>query len=245
VCLPMSWASVEPAEGDFRWGPHDQLLDWSIAAGYHVVGGPLIDCATGHLPAWVWLWEKDLASIASFMCDFVEMTVKRYKGRVRNWQLTAGSNTNSLLGLGEEEMLWLALRIAEAARQIDHNVELVVGIAQPAGEYLASQVRTHSPFVFADTLIRSGLNLAALDLELVMGVWPRGSYCRDILARSRLIALYSLLGLPLQITMGVPSGVGQDDLANAGQTVNAGRWRGPFTPQMQADWATAFGRLAL
>src|SRR5262249_58632349 len=94
-------------------------------------------------------------------------------------------------------------------------------------------------------LIRSGLNLAALDLELVMGVWPRGSYCRDMLDTSRLIDLYSLLGLPLQITMGVPSGVGQDDLANAGQTVNAGRWRGPFTPQMQADWATAFGRLAL
>jgi len=245
VCLPLTWATVEPAEGDFRWEEHDRLLEWAVAAGYQVVGGPLIDCAAGRLPSWVWLWEKDLASIASFMCDFVEMTVKRYKGRVHTWQLTAGSNTNSLLGLGEEEMLWLTMRIAEAARQCDPNVELAVGVAQPAGEYLASQVRTHSPFVFADTLIRSGMNLAALDLELVMGVWPRGSYCRDLLDTSRLIDLYSLLGLPLQVTLGVPSATELDEQASAEMDVNAGRWRDGFSPQTQADWATAFGRLAL
>src|SRR5205085_365189 len=43
VCLPLSWADVEPAEGDFRWTAHDQMLDWAINAGFHTVGGPLID----------------------------------------------------------------------------------------------------------------------------------------------------------------------------------------------------------
>jgi hypothetical protein len=245
VCVPLTWASVEPVEAEFNWETQDALLEWATKAGFQVVGGPLIDCATGRLPNWLWLWEKDLASIASFMCDYVETAVKRYKGRIRTWQLTAGSNSNSLLGLGEEEMLWLTVRLAEAARQCDPGVELVVGIAQPWGEYLAGQVRNHSPFVFADTLVRSGLNLAAIDLEMVMGVWPRGSYCRDLLEASRLIDLYTLLGVPLQITLGYPSSNDEDEQAHGDLTIDAGRWRGGFKPEVQADWATAFGRLAL
>jgi hypothetical protein len=245
LCLPMAWGTVEPTEGEFHWEPHDKVLDWAITAGFHTVGGPLIDCAVGQLPSWLWLWEKDLSSIASFMCDFVETVVKRYKGRIRTWQLTAAGNSNSLLGLGEEEMLWLTVRIAEAARQCDPSVELLIGIAQPWGEYLAGQLRNHSPFVFADTLIRSGLNLTALDLEIVMGVSPRGSYCRDLLDLSRLIDLYSLLGVPLQITLGLPSSPDADALANSELSVDAGVWRAGFTPQVQAQWAQAFARLAL
>jgi hypothetical protein len=242
---PTPWPTVEPAEDEFQWEAHDQLLDWAITNGFHTIGGPLIDCGAGQQPSWLWLWERDLASIASFMCDYVETVVRRYKGRIRTWQLIAASNSNSLLGLGEEEMLWLTVRIAEAARQADPKVELLIGIAQPWGEYLAGQTRNHSPFVFADTLIRSGLNLTALDLEVVMGVSPRGSYCRDLLDLSRLIDLYSLLGVPLQITLGLPSAATTDPKASSELMVDAGVWRGGFTPEVQAEWAQAFGRLAL
>jgi hypothetical protein len=245
VCLPLNWAGVEPAEGDYRWAPHDQLLDWAINTGLHVVGGPLIDFSTAGLPPWLWLWEKNLASIASFMCDYVEAVVRRYRGRIRTWQLTAGSNVGNILGLGEEEMLWLTLRVVEAARQSEPGVELVVGVTQPWGEYLAGEVRNHSPFVFADTLLRSGLNLAALDLELVMGVWPRGSYVRDLLEASRLIDLYSLLGVPLQMSIGYPSSREPDPQANPALAVNAGCWRDGLTPEVQAEWADTFGRLVL
>ena len=114
--------------------------------------------------------------------------------------------TGNVLGLNEDELLWLTVRLAEAAKQIDPGLELSIGIAQPWGEYMALQERTHSPFIFADTLIRSGLQLAALDLELVMGVTPRGSYCRDLLEASRLLDLYALLGVPLRVTLGYPGG---------------------------------------
>ena len=139
------------------------------------------------------------------MCKFVETAVRRYRSRIRRWQLTAASNCASVLSLTEDELLGLTYRLAEAARQVDPSLELVVGIAQPWGEYMALADRTHSPFIFADTLIRSGLNLAALDVELVMGVTPRGSYCRDLLEMSRLLDLYALLGVPLRVTLGYPS----------------------------------------
>jgi len=245
VCLPLTWATVQPAERDYRWERHDELLDWAITSGFDVVGGPLIDFVPASLPTWLLSREASLAGIASFACTYAAAVVKRYRGRIRTWQLTAGGNASNLLSLGEEEMLWLTLRIAEAARQSDPNVELLIGLAQPWGEYLAGQVRHHSPFVFADTLVRSGLNLACLDLEMVMSVWPRGSYCRDLLDVSRLIDLYSLLGVPLQITLGLPSAPGRDNMASPELAADAGCWRSGFTPQVQAEWAQNVGGLAL
>jgi hypothetical protein len=245
VRLPLAWGEIEPAEADYLWPAHDAQLDWAEAQGLAVSAGPLIDFSRARLPDWLWLWERDLHSLAGFMCDYVETAVKRYRGRIRSWQLTAASNYASLLGLGEDELLWLTVRLAEAARQADPGLELAIGIAQPWGEYLALEERAHSPFVFADTLIRSGLHLAALDLELVMGVTPRGSYCRDLLEASRLLDLYALLGVPLHVTLGYPCTAGDDPAADPELAVGAGYWHEGFRPDVQADWATAFAGLAL
>src|SRR5262249_30059767 len=99
--------------------------------------------------------------------------------------------------------------------------------------------------VFADTLVRSGLNLTALDVELVMGVTPRGSYCRDLLDTSRLLDLYAILGVPLRITLGYPSAAPADAKADPEMRVAAGHWRDGTRPEAQADWAAAFASLCL
>ena len=121
----------------------------------------------------------------------------------------------------------------------------IVGVAQPWGEYMAAEDRTHSPFIFADTLIRSGLNLAGLDLELVMGVQSRGSYCRDLISVSRLLDLYTILGVPLRVTLGYPSVAEPDPRAPSDLSVTAGSWQGGFSPEAQAEWAASFAALAL
>ncbi|HVS34745.1 MAG TPA: endo-1,4-beta-xylanase, partial [Gemmataceae bacterium] len=245
VHLPLSWNLVEAEEATYDWQPHDALLTWAETNGLPAAAGPLIDFSSPQLPAWLWLWERDLPNMAGFMCKFVESAVRRYRHRIRRWQLTAASNSASLLSLSEDELLGLTYRLAEAARQVDPTLEIVVGVAQPWGEYMASAERTHSPFVFADTLIRSGMNLAALDLELVMGPTPRGSYCRDLLETSRLLDLYALLGVPLRVTLGYPSAAGADMDSDPEMQVNAGRWRDGYMPAMQADWAADFTPLAL
>jgi hypothetical protein len=245
VGLSFAWSDVEPEAGAYRWQPQDDLVAWAGKHELTVTAGPLVDFASLKLPAWLWLYERDLQSLAGFMCAFVETTVRRYKNQIRRWQLTSASNSASILSLGEDELLWLTVRLAEAARQVDPGLELIVGIAQPWGEYMAQEDRTHSPFIFADTLIRSGLNLLAVDLEIVMGPTPRGSYCRDTLEFSRLLDLYALLGVPLRVTMGYPSSPARDDRADPEQTLQGGQWGDGFTPAMQANWADAFVSLAL
>ena len=246
VSIPFAWSDIEAEEGTYNWKPYDDLLDWALGQQLQVTAGPLVDFSSVLLPAWLWLWERDVPSMASFMCKFVEAVIRRYRSKIRRWQLSAGSNCARVLGLDEEELLGLTYRLADTARQIDPSLELIIGIAQPWGEYMAAHEWTHSPFIFADTLIRSGINnLAALDLELVMGAGPRGSYCRDVLEASSLMDLYALLGVPLRLTLGYPAAATADPLADPELSVGAGRWHDGFTPQTQADWATTLGALAL
>jgi hypothetical protein len=259
VGLPLSWGSIETEQGAYRWEDADALVGWAERQGLAVTAGPLVDFSSAQLPAWLWLWERDLPSLATFMCRFVETAVRHFRGKIRRWQVTAASNCANCLSLTEDNLLQLTWRLAEAARQAVPDIELVVGIAQPWGEYKAQAERNHSPFIFADTLIRSGLNLAALDLEVIMGVEPRGSYCRDLLEVSRLLDLYALLGVSLQVTLGYPSG-GQPDLeADPEIRVGGGAWtpgrrdpppssaaaRDTFSGATQADWAASFAALSL
>lgn len=245
ACLPISWGLVESEEATYRWDECDALVDWAVKQKWEITAGPLIDFSSAQLPAWLWQWERDLPALASFMCKFVETAMRRYRNRIRRWQLTAGCNCANLLSLSEDDLLGLTYRLAESAKQVDPSLELIVGIAQAWGEYLALSETTHSPFLFADTLIRAGVNLAALEIELVMGVTPRGSYCRDLLEISRLLDLYALLGVPLYVTLGYPSSANADADSDPDLRVEGGRWGNGFTPEVQAAWTAEVTPLVL
>ena len=51
--------------------------------------------------------------------------------------------------------------------------------------------------------------------------------------------------MPLLVTLGYPSDSRLDPLADRDLHLNAGCWRGGFSPEAQADWADHFASLAL
>jgi hypothetical protein len=57
--------------------------------------------------------------------------------------------------------------------------------------------------------------------------------------------LYVLLGVPLRVTLGYPAAKGPDPQADPDQRVAGGSWHGPYSPAVQADWASAFTALAV
>ncbi|MBI2804019.1 MAG: endo-1,4-beta-xylanase [Planctomycetes bacterium] len=245
VALPFSWKRIEATPGRFNWETADRLTNWSASHGLKVVGGPLIDFAGRSLPDWLWEGATDLTGLGNQLAGFVENVVRRYQSRIRTWQITAGSNCAGTLACRDEELIWLTLRIADAVRRVNPQLEIIVGLAQPWGDYLAEQERSKTPFIFADDLLRTGIKLAALDLEFIMGVSPRGSYCRDLIETSRLLDLYALLGVPIQATLGYPSATPSNEMACPDQRVGLGHWRGGFFEETQADWASAFAAMAL
>lgn len=204
VRLTPDWRAIEPTEAGYDWAEFDALVDWTTGAGLQVSVGPLIDLG-GSFPGWLAEWGGDLPSVAAFACDFVETVVRRYQDRVHTWQVFSGFNHADALGLGEDDRIRLAARLLEAARQTDPEGEWVIGLAQPWGDYLASEDYTYSPLVFADTLMRAGFTLAALDLELAFDGGGRSSRHRDPLEVYRILELFSVLGVPLEVTVGTKS----------------------------------------
>jgi hypothetical protein len=149
------------------------------------------------------------------------------------------------LGLSEEDLIRLTAMAADAAWQIDTNLQIAFGISQPWGDYLAGGGFEYSPFVYADTLLRAGLPFAGIDIEWFMGTSPRGTYCRDLLEASRLLDLYGLLGVPINVSLAYPSSARPDPFADASELVEAaGYWR-DFSSSTQADWAESFASMAI
>jgi hypothetical protein len=245
VGIPFPWQQIEPRPRVYSWKAADRLVDWAQAGGLKIVGGPLIDFAGRNLPDWLWENDTDLASLSQVLGEHVETVVRRYQTRIRTWQISAGSNISGILASRDEELIWLTLKIAEAVRRVNPQLEVIVGLAQPWGDYLAEQERVKTPFIFADDLLRTGVKLAGLDLEFIMGISPRGNYCRDLLETSRLLDLYAVLGIPLQTTLGYPSSTKATELADPDQRVGLGWWRDGFSNETQADWAASFAALAL
>jgi hypothetical protein len=172
------------------------------------------------------------------------MALQRYASQAMMWELIGSSNRPGLLGLSRDELIRLVNRLLDTARQMNSNLAMVLGLTQPWGEYLARDADAYFPFSFSDTLLRNRVNIHGLNMEIVMGVAPHGSYDRDLLETSRLLDLYSLLGLPLHVTLGCPSSLAPDPLADP-ELRPRPRGDPEWSPGVQADWAARFVALAV
>lgn len=199
--LVPNWRAIEPRESDYHWAEFDELVHWAVASGKAVSIGPIIDLSEEMIPDWLKPWGGDLPSLTAFLCDFSETILRRYEDRVTTWQIFSGFNHADLCGLGEDDRLRLAARLMDSARQTIPAGQWSIALSQPWGDYLTYEEYTYSPIVFADTLLRAGFNLAGLELELSCGNSPRASIPRDPLETYRLVELFSVLNVPLEVSV--------------------------------------------
>jgi len=245
ACVPLTWRATEPTESGYRWAEADAAVAWALDRNLRVFAGPLIDFSADGLPDFVLRQDADPVLLKSLMCDYVETVVTRYRGKVSRWLVTAGANGSNVVGLSEEDLIRLTAMAADAAWQIDPNLQVVFGVSRPWGDYLAADGFEYSPFVYADTLLRAGLPFAGIEMECFLGTSPRGSYCRDLLDTSRTLDLFGLLGVPVQVSLAYPSAAGPDPKADRNERATEAGRLGGLTPDGQAAWAEAFATLAV
>jgi len=215
VAVP--WRTIEAVEGEYNWDAIDRQLEWCERQRPDqrllVRGGPLIDLGPDGLPEWLSRWEHDVFNLRSFVCDFVETAISRYVGRIRIWEVAARANSGGAMTLNEESRLMLTASVLGVARQIDEEAQFMIRVDQPWGDYQARGQHRLSPLQFVDALHRSGVGLAGVNLELAMGYLPRGSARRDLMEISRLIDTWSILNLPIHVTLACPSSAEDDPLS--------------------------------
>ncbi|WP_157369430.1 endo-1,4-beta-xylanase [Zavarzinella formosa] len=245
VCIPLTWRQIEPTQSNFRWEEADAMVAWAAERNFRVHAGPLIDFSERGLPDYVLKGDNDPVTLKSLICDYVETVVTRYRGKVGKWLITAGANGSNVMRLTEEDLIRLSAMAADCAWQIDSNLSVTLGIAQPWGEYMTKPPFEFSAWVYADTLLRAGLPFAGLDLEMCFGSGPRVSYARDLLETSKQLDLFGLLGVPLQVTAAFPASRLPDSNAERGDPLGSHGTYKDFSSAGQADWAGAFASLAL
>jgi hypothetical protein len=245
AAIPLQWRYIEPEEGDYRWETYDAQVDWALANNLMLRGGPLVDLSPNGLPKWLSQWENDYWNLQSFVCDFIETVMSRYLGKVRTWEVAARPNAGGALALTEENRLTLVAKILEVARQVDQEGQFLIRIDQPWGEYQARGQHKLSPMQFADALVRAGMEMSALNLEIGVGYSPMGSPSRDLIDFSRMIDQWSLLGLPLQVTLAFPSGTDHDANQTTDLEVDARSWKLPVSEEAQARWIDEYVPLLL
>ena len=238
--IQFSWHDTEKTEGRYDWGRSDRQIEWCAAHNLKTCSGPLLRFDTAGVPDWLYLWEGDVEAVTGFMTEYVRATVTRYRGKVQVWQCAGRLNAGDLLGLSVEQKLKMAVRAVEIVRHNDNRTPAIVTFDQPWGEYV-SQMEMDLPLHLADTLIRANLGLAGVGLEINFGYHPRGTQPRDVLELSRQLDRWSMLGLPLLVSLVVPSGSGKDPLARLKpQPVPSG-----WNPELQEQWAKHYVPLIL
>lgn len=243
LTVPLIWRDVEATEGNCQWQIYDKQIEWCQANGVQVCGGPLLRLDPRGMPDWLCLWEKDFDGLLSFAGDYVATAVGRYKGKVSLWQCAARVNVANVLSLQEEQKLQLAVRALETARRIDPDTPAIIRFDQPWGEYLKNGDFDLSPLHFADALVRAGLQLGGIGLEINVGYFPAGTAARDRLDFNRMLDLWSYLGLPLHLYLTVPSSDQPDAKARNESAPLAGTVE--LNPASQAAWAKRYVPLML
>ena len=243
--LTCHWGRVAPTEGKYRWEEPDAQLSWCRAQKLAVTAGPIIDLRPGALPDWLWLFDGDYDQIQEMAVDLVRHAVARYRGKIAAWHIVARPGSGEILGLSEEEQIRMTARLLQVARNTDPQAQLVIDFDRPWSEWLSGSTFQLGPLHLADSLARADLGMAGVGVELAPGFAGLGSHMRTLFDASRLLDLYSLINLPLHVTLALPSSVANDPNAEQGNDVETRQW--PRTPDetLQAAWAESWAGLAL
>ncbi len=213
TAVRLCWGDIETDAGRYEYDRADEVIGWASALGLRVVGGPLIDFHDRMMPHWLYLIEQNFESLLESINQFVERTVKRYRGRVQIWNCASGLNTPGPLDLNDEQVMRIAVNVLQTVRRIDPQTPAIISFDQPFGEYLAHHRNGISPIHFADALARSGLGLAGLGLELRLGYSGLGTLPRCTLQVGQMLDRWATLGMPVLVQIATAAKSTPDPLA--------------------------------
>lgn len=210
---PLVWREIEAVEDKPDWSRSDRQIEWCRANNLRVCGGPLLKLDKTSLPNWIYLWEDDEENLFNFITKHIRETVSRYKGKVQLWQCAARMNVDDVLSLSEDQRLYLTKLTVETIRSIDGRAPITVLIDQPWAEFMGRQECDLSPLHFADALVRAEIGLSGIGLEINLARGSEATHPRDLLDFSRQLDRWSILGLPLVVSLTFPLGSGADPQA--------------------------------
>lgn len=230
--ISFTWGDGEPSPREYCFDLADSQLLWCKQAGVLRGIGPLISLCSDRLPNWV---SSDTPSplVETAALNFVAQTVRRYRAKVDFWEILGPLNATMPFRISEEKMASFVARAIQTAHNLDPGVTVAISVRQPWLEDLRSHDCEYPAPVIVDALLRAGIGLDGIVLEMQLGYVPQGTYLRDRLDLSRQIDYWAQWGIPLFIRFCVPSRTDADPLCTASFQPFVWNW----TEQEQDRWS--------
>ncbi len=211
AAVRLSWADIETDSGSFDYEAAEHSIRYCAGKGMRIIGGPLIDFREKLMPHWLYLLEDDFEAFLTSVSAFVEKTVERFRGSIQLWNCATGLNTPGPLELDDEQAMRLAVAILQTVRRVDPQTPAIMSFDQPFGEYLSRHRDGISPIHFADALVRSGLGMAGIGLDVRINYKSDATLPRSAVDFGQMVDRWATLGLPMLVQIAVPGGLGADE----------------------------------
>ncbi len=248
IRLPTPWTHVEPMEHIYDFTHIDAWCNWAARQNMPLHAGPLLSFAPSQMPDWLRFWKGDFGGLRRVILTHIQKVVERYARGVRVWCVVSGLNAVNAFNLSFNQITDLTRQACTLVKRLAPQSQVLIDLAAPWGEYYARNQRTTPPLLYADIASQCDLRFDALGLPLQMGVPVNGYYVRDLMQISSLLDELMMQDKKLHITAcGVPSSVRSDPLDAWGGTepiAEAGKWRGSWSPKLQAEWLEAVFQIA-
>ncbi|MEN0021126.1 MAG: endo-1,4-beta-xylanase [Planctomycetota bacterium] len=242
VHVPMRWTDMEPNEGEYNFKFTDGWIEWAVRrAKLPIAAGPVVDFSKDAMPDWLYIWENDYETLRELVYEHVKAVVTRYRRTVSVWTVVSGLHINDNLTLSFEQIRDLTRLCVSLVKRLHPNATVLLGIDQPWGEYFGHFRQSVPPLIYADSIAQSGVYADGYAIRLQLGTGGQGKSSRDLMSLSAMLDRYAVLERPVVVTAAAcPSQQPVD-----GGPDPAGTWRGPWTPESQADWLSAAFSIAM
>jgi hypothetical protein len=190
---------VEESETDVVTA--DQLQD----TGKRIVVGPWLDASLGGMPP-EWVQVDDYLSRRDKIMSFCRRQLESLPSTTSLLHLISGLNGIGHRNLSYPQQLQIAVDMLQLADESLIEAPVMISFDFPWGERLARAVGGIHPLQIADSLLRQGLKISFLGLDINLDYFPNGSAVRDPLQWIDLIDVWAQLDLPLILCLRSPSG---------------------------------------
>jgi hypothetical protein len=219
-------------ESEDFWRQQERLIAWWQQQGWPVCVGPLFDFASDSFHKHWWSDNPAHGTVLEQAIWFLTRAVHRWGEAVQDWYIVASANfLPSARSL--EDGLAVLEQLLRPVRRLLAGKRVRLGLAQPWGERAARFPEQPIPLLLADWIARADTGITTIDLEVIFGCEPRGTWLRPPLSVQLLLERFAEVPLELEISFGLPAATQTDPLADPpDQNVIE-----PASESWQAAWA--------
>ncbi len=185
----------------------ESIQNWDAEAiGKRLIVGPVLDASPGGMDAEL-IRLDDFEARRNQVLNRCRTAIQALPEPTSLIHLVSGLNGLGHRHLSYPQQLQLVIDMLHTLEESStREIPVMISFDFPWAERLASSVGGIHPLQIADTLLRQGLRVSMLGLDINLDYWPTGSVVRDTLQWIDLIDIWSQLGIPLVFCLRLPSG---------------------------------------